>query len=228
MANLKDPVEKKAGEIQAKQDADELKTFDISNLKLEDFQPLQQRAASTPHPFDGYPKNMVKVGECKNGRGPKAGLADLMMPSYAVVALNPKERVVEDPSGRRQSVRMKGGNERIVDIFAPHNRCVVDYEDGGVNTDICFDRTIDLGEGQKLERCAFVKSHSARAQIMFALDIKGDKIQVDTRYLLLDTKQAARLRRVFEMIVNPKIKNERLSAAISNESDEELDDLAEG
>jgi hypothetical protein len=105
----------------------------------------------------------------------------------------------------------------------------VDYENGGVNTDICFDRTIDLGEGQKLERCAFVLSHSARAQIMFVLDPKsGSKIQVDTRYLLLDTKQAARLRRVFEMIVNPKIKNERLAAAISNESDEAIDDLAEG
>ena len=228
MATLKDPVEKKAGEIKAKQDTDEMKTFDISNLSLDDFQPLQQRSASTPHPFDGYPSNMVKVGAFQKGRGANAGLTDLMMPSFAVVALNPKERVVEDPSGNRQSVRMKGGNEKIVNIYAPHNRCVVDYENGGQNTDICFDRTIELEGGQKLERCAFIKSHSARAQVMFSLDTRGDKIQVDTRYLLLDTKQAARLRRVFEMIVNPKIKNERLAAAISNESDDAIDDLAEG
>jgi len=223
MANLKDPVEKKAEEIQGKKTDSEMKTFDISNLRLEDFQPLQQRAASTPHPFDGYPSSAVRVATVK-ARGPKAA-KDVMMPAYAVVALNPKEMVPEDPSGRGQSIHTKTGSERIVNIFAPHNRCVVDYENGGVNTDVCFDRTIELGDGKKLARCAFIKSHSARAQIMFKLDRTGEKVQVDNRYLLLDTKQASRLRRVFEMIVNPKIKNERLARAISGESDEDLDSL---
>lgn len=220
---LKDPVAKKASEIQEKQDTEELKTFDISNLKLEDFQPLHQRASSAPHPFDGYPGNMVKVGESQKGPNPKSR-KDVMMPAFAVVALNPKEAVFEDPSGARQSI-MEAGRERMVNIYAPHNRCVVDYEGGGVNTDICFDRTIELEDGKSLARCAFIKSHSARAQVMFKLDIKGERIQIDNRYLLLDVGQASRLRRVFEMIVNPKIKNERLARAISGESDEEIDDL---
>jgi hypothetical protein len=221
---LKDPVAKKAGEIQETKDAEELKTFDISNLRLEDFQPLQQKMSSAPHPFDGYPSNMVKVGETQKGPNPKAR-KDVMMPSYAVVALSPKEAVFEDPSGNRQSI-MKNGVETMVNIFAPHNRCVVDYEAGGVNTDICFDRTIQIEDGKTLGRCAFIKSHSARAQVMFKLDVKGERIQIDNRYLLLDVKQASRLRRVFEMIVNPKIKNERLARAISGESEEELDDMA--
>lgn len=220
MANLKDPVAKKSDQIKAKKTDDEMKTFDIGNLSLEDFKPLQQRAAATPHPFDGYPRRMVKVGTFAGGK------KDLMMPSYAVVALNPKEVVPQDPSGQRQSIReKKSGREKIVDIYAPHNRCVVDYENGGQNTDVCFDRTIELGNGQKLERCAFIKSHSVRAQIMFKLDGRGERIQVDGRYLLLDTGQSSRLRRVFEMIVNPKIKKERLSKAISGESDEDLDTL---
>lgn len=220
---LKDPVAKKAGEIQEKQDSEEMKTFDISNLSIEDFKPLQPRMSSAPHPFDGYPNNMVKVGEVQNGPNPKAR-KDIMVPSYAVVALNPKEAVFEDPSGNGQSV-MKNGKEVRVNIYAPHNRCVVDYEAGGVNVDICFDRTIELEEGKSLARCAFIKSHSARCQVMFKLDIKGERIQIDNRYLLLDTGQASRLRRVFEMIINPKIKNERLARAISGESEEDIDDL---
>jgi hypothetical protein len=222
---LKDPVEKKSGEIQAKQTDDDMRTFDISGLRLEDFQALQQRAAASPHPFDGYPSQMVKVGKMK-ARGPK-GAQDVMMPAYAIVALNPKEIVFQDPSGRGVSVRQKKtGKEKIVNIGSIHNRCVVDYEAGGVNTDVCFDRTIELAEGQTLERCAFIKSHSARAQIMFRLDRTGEKIQIDNRYLLLDVKQASRLRKVFEMIVNPKIKKERLARAISGESDDDLDAIA--
>jgi len=119
----------------------------------------------------------------------------------------------------------KTGKEKIVNINSVHNRCVVDYENGGINIDVCFDRVIELGDGKKLERVAFVKSHSARAQIMFKLDRNGDKIQVDNRYLLLDTDQSSRLRRVFEMIVNPKIKKERLARAISGESDEDIDSI---
>lgn len=223
MANLKDPVAQKTQQIQEKKDDEELKTFDISNLKLDDFKPLETRAASTPHPFEGYPKKMVKVGTF----GLKKS-KDLMMPAYAVVALNPKEVVPKDPSGRAQSIRdARTGRERIVDIYAPHNRCVVDYDNGGINVDVCFDREIELDGGHKLERCAFVESHSARAQIMFTLDRTGDRIQVDRRYLLLDTDQSSRLRRVFEIIVNPKIKKERLAKAISGESDEDLDSIPE-
>lgn len=219
MASLKDPVEEKTGEIQDKKIDEEMKSFDISNLSLEDFKPLSQRAAASPHPFDGYPVKMVKVGEFYP-EGPKKP-KDLMMPSYAVMALNPKEVVFQDPSGKGQTIRDgKSQNEKIVNIYAPHNRCVVDYENGGTNTDVCFDRSVPLDNGQVLDRCAFVKSHSVRAQIMFKLDRTGERIQIDNRYLLLDTKQDSRLRRVFEMIVNPKVKNELLAKWISGESED--------
>jgi hypothetical protein len=225
MENLKDPVEAKAGEIKGKKADDEMKSFDIGNLSPDDFQPLRQRDAKSPHPFDGYAAKMVKVATAKNGPNPKAA-KDIMFPHYALVALNPKEFVFKDPSGDRQSVTdRKTNKERIVDIHAPHNRIVVDYENGGQNTDICFDRTLEMGEGKTMGRCAFIKSHSARAQIMFKLDLRTGAIQIDNRYILLDIGQSSRLRRVFEMIVNPKIQNERLAKAISGESDEDLDEL---
>jgi len=70
-----------------------------------------------------------------------------------------------------------------------------------------------------------VKSHSVRAQLMFKYNIKTERVEPDNRYLFLDTKQAKRLREVFLMIINPKIKNERLSKSISGESDELIEEV---
>lgn len=220
----KDPVENKVREKEESKQFDEMRTLDIANLSLEDFKPLDQKTAVSSHPFDGYPTKMVKVGTYMV----KGKEKDLMRPRHSVIALNPKEVVFKDPSGNKQSVtNRKTGESKIVDIHAPHNRCVVDYENGGSNNDICFDRDIITDDGKVLSRCAFVLSHSARAQIMFKLDQKGERILVDRRYLLLDSGQGKRLRRVFEMIINPKIKTERLARAISGESEDDLDSFAD-
>ena len=228
MANqLKDPVDKRTKDIQENKAEEEMRSFDISKLSLEDFKPLTQRDARSPHPFDGYPAKMVKVGEYLDPKD-RRKTRDLMMPRYAVVALNPKEVVFQDPSGKNQSVRDgKTNDEKIVNIYAPHNRCVVDYENGGYNTDICFDRSITLSDGRVIDRVAFIPSHSARAQIMYKLDRTGERIQIDSRYLLLDVEQSSRLRRVFEMIVNPKIKNEHLARWVSGESEDVPEEILE-
>ena len=48
--------------------------------------------------------------------------------------------------------------------------------------------------------------------------IKTQRIEVDPNYLFLDLEQNQRLKRVFEQIINPKLKLEREAAFISGES----------
>lgn len=218
---LRDPVEAKA-KVQAEKSAvQEMKeAFSIDNISLDDFKPLAERTALSTHPFDGYPSRMIKVADVK-------GQA-IMMPAYSIVALNPKEYVHQDPSGKNLSiVNTVTKKEEIKTIQTFHNRIVVDYEQGGRNIDVVFDREIILGDGKVMKNCAFVISHSARSQLLFKLTQKGDKIQVDRRYVLLDVEQASRLRRVYEMIVNPKIRKERLSKAIAGESEEDIANIPE-
>lgn len=218
---LRDPVEAKTKLQTEKSAVQEMKeAFSIDHLTFEDFKPLGEKTAASTHPFDGYPAKMVKVAEVQG----KA----VMMPAYSIVALNPKEYVHQDPSGKSVSIiNMLTKREEIKTIATHHNRIVVDYEQGGRNIDVVFDRDILLSEGRVMRNCAFVISHSARAQLLFKLTDKGDRIQVDRRYVLLDVDQASRLRRVYEMIVNPKIRKERLSRAISGESEEDLANIPE-
>ena len=218
---LKDPVEAKVKAREEKTAVQEMKeAFSIDNLSTDDFRPLGERTAVSPHPFDGYPAVMVKVAEV-------AG-KEIKVPRYSIVALNPKEYVHQDPSGRAVSIwDMKTNKEKIVTIPTYHNRILVDYEAGGINRDVVFDREIVFPNGQVMKNCAFVESHSMRAQLLFKLTQKGDRIQVDRRYVLLDVDQASRLRRVFEMIVNPRIRKERLSKAIAGESEEDISNIPE-
>lgn len=217
---FRDPVEKSEKQREEKNLIDEAKKFDIANISLEDFRPIAESAARAPHPFDGYPERLIKVGDTKKG--------PLMVPAYSIVALNPKEYVFQDPSGNKVSVTdQKTKREKIVTLKTHHNVMFPDYENGGQNTKIVFDRTLPLANGQVLESVAFVFSHSLRAQLLFKLDQKGERIQADRRYVLYDIKQTARLRRIFEMIVNPKIANNRLAKWVSGESEEEPTEIQE-
>jgi len=147
----------------------------------------------------------------------------IMFSATYILALAPTVHVHQDPSGKRIS-QFVAGKERFVDIPSLHSRCVVDHEGGGNNTEIVFDRELELEGGAKIT-IALCPSHSARAQIMFKLDERTHKIDVDDRYLLLDKPQEKPLRRIFEMIHNPKIRTERLAAAIMGESDELLEEV---
>ena len=217
---LKDPAEEANKDKQAKDLEDEVKTFDITGLDLSDFAPVGQEVAKSPHPFDGYPVKKIKVGTYRNPRTGKK--EDLMWPQHAIVALNPKEYVHQDPSGKNVSI-----GDRIVTLKTHHNRMVQDFENGGQNTKIVFDRTIELKDGTTMDNCAYVPSHSCRAQLIFKLDDRAQRIMVDNRYMLADRGQNSRLRRVFEMIVNPRIANERLARAIAGESNETPDAIPE-
>lgn len=219
MANdkLTDPAEKVSGKKEEQQTQDDMSSVDASTLSFEDFQPAPETVARTPHPFEGYPYKKVMI----EGKEVNATF---------IIALNPKEIVTQDPSGKGVTVMEgKGKMKREVkhDIRSSHSRITVDYEEGGVNRAWVFDREYPLKDGQVFPNCSFVSSHSSRAQIMFKLDRREGRILLDRRYVLPDPKQLNRLRRIFEMIVNPQLRAERLAKGITGESEESLDDMPE-
>lgn len=218
---LKDPADEGKAEREAKKAEKEMRAFDIENLTLEDFKQLEEKAARTPGPFDGYPlKEKIKIGETEVSR-------------TFVVALSPRVFVQQDPSGHGQTIvtdvrddqgDKAGKVEKIVNLDTFHSRLIVDYEQGQQNTDVVFDREVRLKNG--VLNVAVVPSHSVRAQLMFQLHRKGG-IRVDTRYVLLDPDQSSRLRRMFEIIINPKLKIERVARSVSGESEEPLEEIPE-
>jgi hypothetical protein len=184
---------------------------------MKDFQQLSQDTARTPAPFDGYPlKDKVKIGK-------------VTVPIAYVVGLNPKKYVPQDPSGKAVTITVdkRDGTpptDKIVTLKNPHSRVFKDYDEGGINTDIVFDRDFELEDGGKV-MVSIVKSHSLRAQLLFELT-KNGKVKVNTDYVLLDPKQSSRLRQLFGIIINPHLKIERLASSVAGESEEALDDLA--
>lgn len=214
---LKDPAEKVSGKKEEQQTQDDMSSVDISELTFEDFQAAPAIVARTPHPFEGYPYKKVMI----DGREVNATF---------IIALNPKEIVPQDPSGKGISITTgqgKAKREVKVDIKSSHSRLVIDYEEGGVNRACTFQGEYPLKDGRVFPNCAYVPSHSCRAQIMFKLDPREGRIMLDRRYVLPDPKQLNRLRRIFEMIVNPQLRAERLAKGITGESEESLDDMPE-
>jgi len=193
---------------------DDMKTFDISNLSMQDFKQLEHNTARESGPFEGYPiKESMKID-------------DIDISSTYIVGLNPSVYVPQDPSGKRVTIVVdkRDGSppkDKIVTLKTYHSRVIKDYDNGQVMTDVVFDRVLNLKDGKVM--VALVKSHSVRAQLLFQLTRAG--VKVDTRYVLLDSDQKGRLRKYFGIINNPHLKVERLSNAISGESDDSLDDL---
>jgi len=218
---LTDPVENAKEEQLEIKVEQERKAFDINNLTMRDFHVLAESFARTPGPFDGYPlKPEVDLGKAK-------------ISATHVVALNPKELIIQDPSGKAHTVwtevKDKMGktvgrkNERIVILKTYHSRVLKDGS--GVNTDIVFDRSLNLADGNVVW-VSIVRDYVLRSRLMYKLTRDG-RVQVDRRYLLLDPDQAKRLRKTFEIIINPHLKIERVARAISEESDESLDNIPE-
>lgn len=214
MVKLKDPADKTVKKKEEERLEDEGKTFDITNLSLEDFKPIPVEVARSPHPFDGYPL------------GKKVKVTDGEVSTTFIVGLNPKVYVHQDPSGKGVTIQMKQGKQRFeanVDLKTFHSRFVRDYEDGDKNREYVFDRILQLRNGSIY--CSVVDSHTARAQICFKIEKKTGKIQVDDRYVLPDGKQRNLLRRVFNLIHTPQARIERLSRTITGESDEAVEDM---
>jgi hypothetical protein len=188
-------------EVAAKEGQEQV-SFD--RLKLSDFKAVPKRAARTPHPFQGYPEKKVKAGTYKE----KGKEVDLIINATHLVALIPGTHdVPQDPS-----------NEGIRNT----QNVIVSYAGRSVN--IVFDREMELEDGQKV-LYALIPDPLYRSQVVFGWDPKTEQIIVHDQYLLLDDGQFSRLRQVFQMVLNPKLKVERVSKAISGESAESLDEL---
>jgi hypothetical protein len=225
---MKDPVDGTTESQQAAQD-DELKAvFDISNLKISDFKAVQLKDARTRHPFDGYPDKKVQIGTYMKGKKEESLIVNL---THLVIY---KGEVKQDPSGERVSLgfpamfnnegkQIRPNTEKIGTVLTAHNRRAKDYESGGVDTDCVFDRVIKLADGE-LSQCCIIPSPSVRAQIVFRYNSKTERVEPDggntPRYLLADPEQISRLRRIFEMIINPRI---RLEESIRKNFDESGD-----
>ncbi|MFA7197362.1 MAG: hypothetical protein WC092_07555 [Anaerovoracaceae bacterium] len=169
---------------------EELNALSIENAF--DFEAIKPEAARITRPFDGYPLRKVTVSE------------GLELPAAYIVALNPTVAVVQDPA-----------NQGKVKNY--HSRVIRD-EETKENIHVPFDREIEW-KG-KTYYCAVIPSHNVRAQVCFKYDTtrKIPRIEVDRRYMLLDSNQVGRLKRVFEQVINPMLKMERDASFISGES----------
>ena len=200
-SKLVDPVAEDHGK---QEQADQAAALSIDALTLDDFKPVPVTAARQPHPFEGYPQKRIKIGTYKKGGRD----VDFIVNATHIVALNPKEYVHQDPSGKGVTIQHEG-QEKVVDYVTSHSRIV--RNDAGRNEIVVFDREITLGGGATLTRCAICPDHTARAQIVFKVDRKTGKIDVDRRYVLADIDQVGRLRRLFEMFNYQQTQSERMA-----------------
>jgi len=196
---LIDPVQR----TDEKQEKTEMEALDIKKAGGLSFKPIPPDRARVSRPFDGYPLGSKKF---------RFGKADTY--TTYIVALNPTVSVPQDPANRK--VKQKDGH--MEQVQTTHSRVIRDRETRE-NIHVPFDREISVDD--RIHQCAIVQSHNVRAQICFSLDAQKNRIEVDTRYLLLDMDQVGRLKRVFEQVVNPLIKMEREAAFISGESKED-------
>jgi hypothetical protein len=134
-----------------------------------------------------------------------------------VVALNPTVQVRQDPA----NTKVKQKNGTFKQIKNHHSRFIRDYETGD-NNEVVFDRIVKIGDREFF--CAIVPSHNVRAQLCFKYDNERRRVEVDTDYLFLDAAQDKRLKRVFEQIINPKLRLEREASFISGESKEDSEE----
>jgi len=217
---LQDPVEKKTETRKAAEAEDGVKGF--TELTEADFKAVPVTAARGGHPFDGYPiKDKVKMGSMGKGTDKLFEVSKTF-----VVALHPQIFIFQDPSGNSVTVTdTKTKSEKIVTLNTYYSTTRIDYGKGKQNIDIVFDRKIPLMGGRFMENCAYVPSHYVRAQLMFLYDDKQSRIRPDNRFVFLDRDQRSRLLRLFQMIINPKIKVERLSMAISGDSQEAIEEI---
>jgi len=201
---LIDPVAEGQKEAQAQTQTDEIRQLSIEALTMDDFQPLPVAASKGSHPFENYPQRKIKIGTYME----KGKEKDLIVSATHIVALNPKEYVHQDPSGKGVTI-VSGGQEKIVDLKTFHNRVVMNERGQSIN--VVFDRDIVLGDGKVVGRATICPDHTARAQLLFTVDKKKGTVEVDRRYILADPEQANRLRQCFERFYNQQTRSERLA-----------------
>lgn len=206
----KDPADEIKESVEEKS-LDEVQTFDVSGISIADFKAVPRKSARMVHPFEGYAlKPKVKIG--------KASVS-----ATHIVALNPTAEPTQDPSGLNQTV----GKKRVT-LRSYHSRM---FPVGpSYNEEVVFDRVFETKDGNRLF-VAVVPRHENRARLAYTYNWKTERIETDPRYLFLDSDQVNRLRKLFQLLINPKLKKERQSAMVAGEvetSDAELQALPEG
>jgi hypothetical protein len=201
-----DPVDKDKEQNQGQLVEQEDKSLSMTELSEEDFGSISAATANTVHPFEGYPLDKIKI----------KGFENPMVKAF-IMALKPMTEVFQDPSGKGVSiVSKKTGRTIKADLKTFHSRMIRDYDDNKhTNTEVVFDR--ELTFGNKTLMCAYVPSHSVRAQMAYEYDHKTERVKVNPDYVLADVKQASRLRDLFQIIINPRLKKERDAKLISSE-----------
>jgi len=210
MNKLVDQIEKKDKERQEDSAVSSIKS--IGDLSFDDLQAIPQKAADMAHPFDGYPYEKVKIGTDEKGK-------DIEVMSAFLVMLFPAFQPPQDVSGvgvtiRREKKNIKGDIlsrvEEQVTIKTTHNVIIVDYDNAKVNVDVVFDREFELSGGKKILG-AVVPSHSIRAQLMFEYDPIKKRVFATKKYVLVDVRQANKLRKIFDIVMFSKLRSEKLA-----------------
>jgi hypothetical protein len=219
MTDKTDPAEKVKEEQEKERLLDDMKTIDINNLTLGDFEAIPKRQARMTHPFEGYPlKEKVVIGKKPNGHKIKES-------ATFVVGLSPHAHPSDDVSGLGVTIiDTKTKKERTVNLGTFHSRVIPTGPHH--NEDVVFDRVMDLADGNKIF-FALVKNHNTRAQIFFYYDSKNKRIEVDNRYLLLDKGQNSRLQTLYSQIINPKLRRERMAQQVAGEIESTEESLKE-
>lgn len=156
---------------------------------------VQQRRTTAPHPFEGY-----RLGRKVKVMGTEISTTHLVL-------LKPTEEPPPDASNKGVTVYVgqgegDGGDPKLhpgrqMTLGTFHTRVVTNRQ-MNQNTQVVFDW--DIKVGQTPYKCAYVPSHTHRAQLVFYFDKKKNRIMVDKRYALADTAQATRLLQIFQSI----------------------------
>ena len=217
MEKLTDPADKGKQKRESKDVTAKFRELDVNNLDPAAMKPFDRKTTRIPSPFEGYPEKRITVGTYKTETGEEK---PLILNATHMVGLNPAYNPPQDISGENVLIGDPLKGAHIGTIETTHNR-VTTYGRDSFNA--VFDREIEI-KGV-VYKYAIIPEAVHRAQVMFVYNSRTNRIDVDERYLPFDRDQASRLRQVFQMILNPKLKAERIAGAIAGESPESLDDL---
>lgn len=218
-AKLRDPVDAGKEDAEEASFVQQMQEADPTRLDPNEIGSMPESAARTPHPFSGYPlgRKVTLVGSKTPIsstwlvilRDPSAVFQDVSGKgvTHQVIAKDKEGKDIKPMTADGKYMAPKIKASKIINLKTSHNRVTTNYDDGsGQSMDWVFDRKIMVGENEMT--CCVVPSHSARAQIFLRLSKKG-KIEIDRRYMLADTKQGNRLRRVFKNINYQQLAGER-------------------
>jgi len=186
----------------------------VHALTVEDFKSVPAGMARIPHPFETYAmkKAVIVRGYDENGN---PQLKEINM-TY-IVKLSNEVAVNQDPSNRPKTVLNKLTDKyEVRPVLTAHNRVFRNAYDQ--NVDVVFDKTFELVDGGKVERCALVDDHLVRSQLLFYIDEKTGAVKTDARYKLADLEQMRPLRRTFLQFFNPRLKKLHEAQYISEET----------